>query len=177
MIRRIAIAVAALAFLGLLVFSLLCWRAAIASIERPTPTSFSSGINCEGRSSRRGGALFVLPRTARRSTIRWRLWCEHTIRGHLRKQYNARSENWHRCDGQSKHLPAPSARVFRETGLIFLLRSRSTRIPGCRTTTSKRFVCILNDAAAGQRDSPAHARFHFLSMFAFLQGRMEDPVL
>jgi len=37
MIRRIAIAVAALAFLGLLVFSLLSWRAAIAPIGRPTP--------------------------------------------------------------------------------------------------------------------------------------------
>jgi mono/diheme cytochrome c family protein len=42
MIRRIAIAVVALAFLGLLVFSLLSWRAAIAPIERPTPASFSA---------------------------------------------------------------------------------------------------------------------------------------
>ena len=42
MIRRIAIGVVALVFLGLLGFSLLSWRAAIAPIERPNPASFTS---------------------------------------------------------------------------------------------------------------------------------------
>ena len=42
MIRRIAIAVAALVFLGLLGFFLLSWRAAIAPIARPNPASFSA---------------------------------------------------------------------------------------------------------------------------------------
>jgi mono/diheme cytochrome c family protein len=41
MIRRIAIGVAALVFLGLLGYSLLSWRAAIAPIERPNPASFT----------------------------------------------------------------------------------------------------------------------------------------
>ena len=40
MIRRIAIVGVALVFLGLLGFSLLSWRAAIAPIERPNPASF-----------------------------------------------------------------------------------------------------------------------------------------
>jgi mono/diheme cytochrome c family protein len=48
MIRRVAIAVAALAFLGLLVFSLLSWRAGIAPIERPTPASFSAESIAKG---------------------------------------------------------------------------------------------------------------------------------
>jgi mono/diheme cytochrome c family protein len=48
MIRRIAIAAAALAFLGLLVFSLLSWRAAIAPIERPNPASFSAESIAKG---------------------------------------------------------------------------------------------------------------------------------
>jgi mono/diheme cytochrome c family protein len=48
MIRRVAIAVAALAFLGLLVFSLLSWRVAIAPIERPTPASFSAESIAKG---------------------------------------------------------------------------------------------------------------------------------
>ena len=42
MIRRIAIGMVALVFLGLLGFSLLSWRAAIAPIERPNPASFTS---------------------------------------------------------------------------------------------------------------------------------------
>ena len=42
MIRRIAIAVAAFVFFGLLGFSLLSWRAAIAPIERPNPASFTA---------------------------------------------------------------------------------------------------------------------------------------
>jgi mono/diheme cytochrome c family protein len=42
MIRRIAIGVVAFVFLGLLVFSLMSWRAAIAPIERPNPASFTS---------------------------------------------------------------------------------------------------------------------------------------
>ena len=42
MIRRIAIGVVALVFLGLLGFSLLSWRAAIAPIERPNAASFTS---------------------------------------------------------------------------------------------------------------------------------------
>jgi len=42
MIRRIAIGVVALVFLGLLGFSLLSWRAAIAPIDRPNPASFTS---------------------------------------------------------------------------------------------------------------------------------------
>src|SRR5580658_8046275 len=42
MIRRIAIAVVALAFLGLLGFSLLSWRAATAPIERPNASSFTA---------------------------------------------------------------------------------------------------------------------------------------
>jgi len=41
-IRRIAIAVAAFVFFGLLGFSLLSWRAAIAPIERPNPASFTA---------------------------------------------------------------------------------------------------------------------------------------
>jgi hypothetical protein len=48
MIRRIAIAVAALAFLGLLGFSLLSWRAAIAPIEGPNPASFSAESVAKG---------------------------------------------------------------------------------------------------------------------------------
>jgi mono/diheme cytochrome c family protein len=47
-IRRIAIAVAALAFLVLLGFSLLSWRAAIAPIERPNPASFSAESIAKG---------------------------------------------------------------------------------------------------------------------------------
>src|SRR4029077_17278890 len=42
MIRRVAIGVVALVFLGLLGFSLLSWRAAIAPIERPNAASFTS---------------------------------------------------------------------------------------------------------------------------------------
>ena len=42
MIRRIAIGGGALVFLGLLGFSLLSWRAAIAPIERPDPASFTA---------------------------------------------------------------------------------------------------------------------------------------
>jgi hypothetical protein len=42
MIRRIAIAVVGLFFLGLLGFSLLSWRATIAPIERPNPASFTA---------------------------------------------------------------------------------------------------------------------------------------
>src|SRR5271170_8232799 len=42
MIRRIAIPVLALAFLGLLGFSLLSWRADLAPIEPPNPASFSA---------------------------------------------------------------------------------------------------------------------------------------
>jgi mono/diheme cytochrome c family protein len=42
MIRRIAIGGAALFLLGLLGYSLLSWRAAIAPIERPNPASFAS---------------------------------------------------------------------------------------------------------------------------------------
>ena len=48
MIRRIAIAVVALVFLGLLGFSLLSWRAAIAPIERPNPASFTAESVAKG---------------------------------------------------------------------------------------------------------------------------------
>ena len=48
MIRRIAIAVVVLVFLGFLVFSLLSWHAAIAPIERPTPASFSAESIAKG---------------------------------------------------------------------------------------------------------------------------------
>jgi mono/diheme cytochrome c family protein len=48
MIRRITTAVAALAFLGLLGFCLLSWRAAIAPIERPNPASFSAESVAKG---------------------------------------------------------------------------------------------------------------------------------
>ena len=48
MIRRIAIAVVALVFLGLLSFSLLSWRATIAPIERPNPASFMAESIAKG---------------------------------------------------------------------------------------------------------------------------------
>jgi mono/diheme cytochrome c family protein len=48
MIRRIAIAVVVLVFLGLLGFSSLSWRAAIAPIERPNPASFSAESVAKG---------------------------------------------------------------------------------------------------------------------------------
>ena len=48
MIRRIAVAVFALAFLGLLVFSLLSWRAAIAPVAPPSPASFSAESIAKG---------------------------------------------------------------------------------------------------------------------------------
>ena len=48
MIRRIAVAAVALTFLGLLVFSSLSWRAAIAPIERPHPASFSAESVAKG---------------------------------------------------------------------------------------------------------------------------------
>ncbi len=48
MIRRIAVAAVALTFLGLLVFSSLSWRAAIAPIERPNPASFSAESVAKG---------------------------------------------------------------------------------------------------------------------------------
>ena len=48
MIRRIAVAVVALAFLGLLGFSSLSWRAAIAPIERPNPASFTAESVAKG---------------------------------------------------------------------------------------------------------------------------------
>ncbi len=47
-IRRIAIAVVVLVFLGLLGFSLLSWRAAIAPIERPNPASFAAESIAKG---------------------------------------------------------------------------------------------------------------------------------
>jgi mono/diheme cytochrome c family protein len=48
MIRRIAIAVLALVFLGLLVFSVLSWRAAIAPIAPPNPASFTAESIAQG---------------------------------------------------------------------------------------------------------------------------------
>jgi len=48
MIRRIAIAVVAFVSLGLLVFSLSSWRAAIAPIERPNPASFTAESVAKG---------------------------------------------------------------------------------------------------------------------------------
>jgi mono/diheme cytochrome c family protein len=48
MIRRIAIAVVALGSLGLLVFSLLSWRVAIAPIERPNPATFTAESVAKG---------------------------------------------------------------------------------------------------------------------------------
>ena len=60
MIRRIAIGVVALVFLGLLGFSLLSWRAAIAPIERPNPAELHLRVSRQGRSSGRGGTLPVL---------------------------------------------------------------------------------------------------------------------
>jgi mono/diheme cytochrome c family protein len=48
MIRRIAIAVVALAFVGLVGFSFLSWRPAIAPIERSSPASFSSESIAKG---------------------------------------------------------------------------------------------------------------------------------
>lgn len=48
MIRRIAVAVVALVFLGLLGFSWLSWRAAIAPIERPNPASFTAESVAKG---------------------------------------------------------------------------------------------------------------------------------
>jgi len=48
MIRRIAIAVVALFFLGLLGFSFLSWRAAIAPIDRPDPATFSAASVAKG---------------------------------------------------------------------------------------------------------------------------------
>ncbi|MFZ0940978.1 MAG: hypothetical protein WAN63_16210, partial [Candidatus Sulfotelmatobacter sp.] len=47
-IRRIAIAMIALVFLGLLGFSWLSWRAAIAPIERPNPASFTAESVAKG---------------------------------------------------------------------------------------------------------------------------------
>ena len=48
MIRRIAIAVLASVLIGLLGFSLLSWRAAIAPIERPNPASFTAESIAKG---------------------------------------------------------------------------------------------------------------------------------
>src|ERR1700678_407644 len=48
MIRRIAMGVAALFFLGLLGFCLLSWRAAIDPIERPNPASFTAESIAKG---------------------------------------------------------------------------------------------------------------------------------
>ena len=48
MIRRIAIAVVALVSLGLLAFSLLSWRVAIAPIERPNPATFTAESVAKG---------------------------------------------------------------------------------------------------------------------------------
>jgi mono/diheme cytochrome c family protein len=48
MIRRIAIGVVAVVFLGLLGYSLLSWRAAIAPIERPNPASFTAESIAKG---------------------------------------------------------------------------------------------------------------------------------
>ena len=48
MIRRIAIAILAVVFLGLAGFLLLSWRRAIPPIERPAPESFSAGSIARG---------------------------------------------------------------------------------------------------------------------------------
>jgi mono/diheme cytochrome c family protein len=48
MIRRIAIAVAALLLLGVVGFFLVCWRPAITSIERPNPASFTAESVAKG---------------------------------------------------------------------------------------------------------------------------------
>jgi hypothetical protein len=48
MVRSIAIAGVALVFVGLLGFSLLSWRAAIAPIERPDPASFTAESIAKG---------------------------------------------------------------------------------------------------------------------------------
>ena len=55
MIRRIAIAVVALAFLGLLGFSLSSWRAGIAPVEPPNPASFSAESVAKGEVLAAGG--------------------------------------------------------------------------------------------------------------------------
>ena len=65
MIRRIAIAAVALAFLGLLVFSLLSWRAAIAPIERPNPASFSAESIAKGEILAAEGHCALLPHPVR----------------------------------------------------------------------------------------------------------------
>jgi len=48
MIRRIVIAILAVAFVGLAGFLLLSWRRAILPIERPAPDSFSAGSIAHG---------------------------------------------------------------------------------------------------------------------------------
>jgi hypothetical protein len=60
--RRIAIAVAALVFLGLLVFSLLSWRTPIAPVERPNPASFTAQSVARGEVL--GWTAFALMRAA-----------------------------------------------------------------------------------------------------------------
>src|ERR1700677_3419085 len=70
MIRRIVIAILAVAFLGLAGFLLLSWRRAIAPIERPSPESFSAESvahgealaaagHCASCHTRPGGQLFA----------------------------------------------------------------------------------------------------------------------
>ena len=98
MIRRIAIGVVALVFLGLLGFSLFAWRAAIAPIgAAPNPASFTSESVARAEVLAAEGHCLFLPYPPTRHRVCWRVWSEHAIRDHLRKQHHARPENWHRC--------------------------------------------------------------------------------
>jgi hypothetical protein len=86
MIRRIAIAVVGLFFLGLLGFSLLSWRAAIAPIERPNPASFTAESVAKGEVLAAEAHCVSCPHREWWTTICWRVWGEHAIRNHLRKR-------------------------------------------------------------------------------------------